>query len=120
MTRLINALVSIAVLAAAACHPGPVLTPKEPASGTIAGMVSTDGNAAVPGRRVTAVDVASGARFDATTGVNGGYTIKVPEGRYRLEVELQPGEVIVKQPGETSVNKSDLDPKRNFTIGVKG
>jgi hypothetical protein len=117
--KVMNAVLMIAGLAAAACHPGPVLAPKEPVGGTIAGMVSTDGNAPLAGRKVTAVEVASGARFDATTGTNGGYTIKVPEGRYRLEVELRQGEVVVKQPDETHVNKSDLDPKRNFTIGVK-
>ena len=119
MMKVLNAVLIIAVLSTAACHPGPVLTPKEPVGGTIAGMVSTDGNAALAGRKVTAVEVASGARFDATTGTNGGYTIKLPEGRYRLEVELRQGEVVVKQPDETHVNKSDLDPKRNFTIGVK-
>ena len=61
----------------------------------------------------------NGARFDATTGVNGGYTIKVPEGTYRLEVELRPGEVVAKQPAETQIQKSDLDPRRDFTIAVK-
>jgi hypothetical protein len=63
--------------------------------------------------------VASGARFEATTGANGGYTIKVPEGTYRLEVELHPGEVVLKQPDQTRINKSDLDPQRDFTIAVK-
>ena len=121
MMRLNSALLLLAVLAAPACHPGPVIPgDKMPVGGTIAGMVSTDTNAAVPGRKVTAIDTASGARHEATTGANGGYTIKVPEGTYRLEVELRPGEVVAKQPGETRVNKSDLDPKRNFTIAVKG
>ena len=119
MTRFATALLLMAVLVSAGCHPGPILSPKEAVGGTISGMVSTDGNAAVPGRKVTAIDVASGARFDATTGVNGGYTMKVPEGTYRLEVELKPGEVVAKQPGETHIQKSDLDPRRDFTIAVK-
>jgi hypothetical protein len=117
--RMTSALSTIVLLLAVACHPGPVLSPKENVGGTIAGIVSTTGNTAVPDRKVTAIDVSSNARFEATTGANGGYTIKVPEGRYRLEVELRPGEAVVKQPGETQVNKSDLDPKRDFTIGVK-
>jgi uncharacterized protein YfaS (alpha-2-macroglobulin family) len=71
-------------------------------------------------RKVTAVHAASGAKFETTTGVNGGYTIKVPqEGRYRIEVELRDGEVITKQPGETDVNNGDLDPGRDFEITVK-
>jgi len=117
--KITNLLLSFAVVGAAACHPGPVLSPKLAANGTIAGIVSTTGNGAVADHKVTAIDVATGARFEATTGTNGGYTIKLPEGTYRLEIELRPGEVITKQPGETRVHKSDLDPHRDFTITVK-
>ena len=51
-----------------------------------------------------------------TTGTDGGYTIQVPEGTYRLEVQLRQGERVTKQPAETKVNKSDLDPHRDFVI----
>ena len=116
--RLFNTVLVCGLLTSAACHPGPVIGggPKASVGGTIAGIVSTDTKAAVPGRKVTAIDTATGTRYDATTGVNGGYTIKVPEGTYRIEVELRPGETLAKQPGETRVNKSDLDPGRNFVI----
>ena len=108
---------SFAVLAATACHPGPVLTPKTAGvGGTIAGIVSTEGNAAVPGRKVTAINVATGMRYEATTGANGGYTIQVPEGNYRLDVELRAGEMVIKQPPETKIDRSDLDPQLHFTI----
>ena len=103
----------------AACHPGPVLDtgPKPPVvGGTIAGIVSTDTNAPVQGRKVTATNVTSGQRYEATTAANGGYTIKVPQGTYRLEVQLVAGETVTKQPGETKVDKSDLDPHRDFVI----
>jgi hypothetical protein len=119
MLRLIQALILCAVASVAACHPGPVLSPKANVGGTIAGMVATDANSPLPGRKVTAVDVATGARHEATTGVNGGFTIKVPEGTYRLEVELRADEAVAKQPGETRVQKSDLDPRRDFTITIK-
>jgi hypothetical protein len=119
MSRLTHPLLVATLLLAAACHPGPVLTPKADVGGTIAGIVSTDGDAAVPGRKVTAVEVATGMRYDATTGANGGYTIKVPEGTYRLELELRANEVVVKQPPETRIQKSDLDPRRDFTITGK-
>ena len=114
--RLISVLVLFIVLVTAACHPGPILTPKLPAGGTIAGIVSSEANAAITGRKVTAIDVATGTRYEATTGANGGYTIQVPEGTYRLEVELGAGEVVVKQPAETRIDKSDLDPQLHFTI----
>jgi hypothetical protein len=72
-------------------------------------------------RKVTAIHATTGARFETTTGVNGGYTIKVPQqGRYRIEVELRDGEVIAKQPGETDVNNGDLDPGRDFEITARG
>ena len=112
----------LVALASVACHPGPVVDtgPRPPGSGTIAGIVTTEGNAALGGRKVTAVDTASGTKFEATTGSNGGYTIKVPEGTYRLEVELRPGEKVTKQPDETRVNRSDLDPRRDFVISSGG
>jgi hypothetical protein len=120
--RLFHTLLAFSLFTSAGCHPGPIIDtgPKPPSvGGTIAGIVSTDSKAAVPSRRVTAINTETGARFDATTGTNGGYTIKVPEGTYRLEVELRPGETLAKQPGETRINKSDLDPQRHFVITMK-
>jgi hypothetical protein len=87
--------------------------------GTIAGMVTaTGGTVPVAGRRVTAVNVATRATYDATTSVTGGYTIKVPEGTYRIQVELRGGEALARQPEDTQVNNGDLDPGRDFDITV--
>ncbi len=116
-------LVALAAVMAIACHPGPVVSagPDQPSvGGTIAGIVSTETKAPVPNRKVTATDVKTGAKFEAATGPNGGYTIKVTQGTYRLDVELLPGETVVKHPGETRINRSDLDPQRHFVLsGVK-
>ena len=60
-----------------------------------------------------------GMRYDATTGVDGGYTIQVPRGSYRLEVELHEGETVAKQPKQTRINNADLDPHRDFLITVR-
>lgn len=120
--RLRNTLLALCLLTSAACHPGPVVGGSSnlpPVGGTIAGIVSTDTNAAIPGRKVTAVNTGTGVRYEATTGTNGGYTIKVPEGVYRIELELQPGEALAKQPEETRVNRSDLDPHRNFVVTLR-
>ena len=113
-------LLLIATMATAGCHPGPIINTGggNPVGGTIAGIVSTESKIAVPTRKVTAIDVSSGARFEATTGENGGYTIKVPQGTYRLELELREGEKLTKAPGNTSVNRSDLDAQRDFVITV--
>jgi len=113
----------MSALLTAACHPGPVVNAgaKQPSvGGTIAGVVTTpDPAVAVPGRKVTAVETTKGSRYDTTTAANGGYTIQVPEGTYRIEVELRPGEAIAKQPDTTKVSNSDLDSGRDFVITVK-
>lgn len=98
---------------------GPIVdTGNRPANvgGTIAGLVRASGNAPLAGRTVTAVETQSGARFDATTATNGGYTLQVPAGTYRLEVELRAGERLETQPESTQVNVGDLDSDRNFLI----
>lgn len=122
MTRLPHALLVLVALAGAACHPEPVLqTGARPqVDGTIAGVVTTAAKSPVVGRKVTAVNTASGMRFEGTTGANGGYTIQVPQGAYRIEIELQTGEKLLKQPGETRINRSDLDANRDFVIGGSG
>jgi hypothetical protein len=113
----------VSTLVATACHPGPVVNAgaKQPSvGGTIAGVVSTpDPAVAVPGRKVTAVETTNGSRYDTTTAANGGYTIQVPEGTYRIEIELRPGEALSKQPDTTKVNNSDLDAGRDFVITAK-
>lgn len=120
--RLWSVPLAVGVACGIACHPGPVLNTGAgvSAGGTIAGIVSaTAGTVALSGRKVTAIETTTGARYDTTTAINGGYTIKVPVGMYRLELELRSGETIEKAPGETRVNKGDLDAGRNFVVTVK-
>jgi hypothetical protein len=118
--RLLALFVCVAALSIA-CHPGPIVDTKpNKVGGTIAGIVkTTDSSVAVPGRKVTVIDVKTGARHETTTGTNGGYTIQVPEGTYRFEIELRPGETLAKQPDQTHVNNSDLDASRDFVITIK-
>jgi hypothetical protein len=88
--------------------------------GTISGIVRASGsNAPLASRRVTATDVKTGATFEAVTASNGGYTMKVPVGGYRLDVELRAGESLVERPDELVINRSDLDAQRDFVIGSK-
>jgi hypothetical protein len=115
-------LATLLVLGSTACRTGtPVIDrgEKPPTQeGTIAGHVRTDGNAAVVSRLVRAVAIETGQKFETSTNNAGTYTLKVPPGRYRLEIELRPGEQLTKQPGETKINPSDLDPDRNFVIAA--
>jgi len=122
--RFENFVAGILLIAAVACapHQAAIDTGPKPAGvgGTIAGIVRiADSNAPLSGRKVTAINLANGARFEVTTADNGGYTIKVPTGKYRLELELRAGEAIAKQPEETDVNTSDLDPGRDFVVSVR-
>ena len=106
----------------AAAHGGPIVGGEQPPemSGTISGVVRAAGtNTPQPARRVTAVEVNTGAKYEATTATNGGYTMKVPVGTYRVEVELRPGEVATEAPDELVINQSDLDSGRDFVITIK-
>ena len=117
----VRLLATAALLTATlACAPrGPIVDAgarPEGVGGTIAGIV-TDGGTPIGGRKVTAVD-GTGRRFETSTASNGGYTIKVPAGDYRLEVETRAGEKVQEQPDATQVNVGDVDAGRNFVLAV--
>src|SRR3977135_3333747 len=105
--RLSVLLLCCVVMTAAACHPGPVIdagAKQPPVGGTIAGIVTTaDPSVAVPGRKVTATETATKWHYAPTTALNGAYTIKVPQGTYRIDVELHEGETLAKRPDETRI-----------------
>ena len=114
-------LTGLLLLSSMACAPrGPIVDfgEKPPGvGGTIAGAVlAGDGRTPVPSRKVAAIETSSGARFEVSTATNGGYTIKVPTGTYRLEVETRPNEVVATQPDPTEVNPSDIDADRDFVL----
>jgi hypothetical protein len=107
----------------AAAHGNPVIDATEPPAatpGTVSGIVRAEGaNTPLSARKVTAINVSTGEKFETSTAVNGGYTMKLPMGRYRLEVELRTNEIVAKGPGEIEINRSDLDSGRDFFIAVK-
>jgi len=122
--RLYNVLLGcLVVIASIACHWNkPVVdpTPSPSVGGTIAGIVSTaDSSVAVPGRKVTATEITKGEHYESTTAANGGYTIKVPEGTYRIEIELRPTETLIKQPAQTRITNGDMDSGRDFVITAR-
>ena len=115
--------VILAIVLAACAQRGPIMNAGDKiaaVSGTISGVVRASGsNAPLTGRKVTATDVSSGAKFDVTTAANGGYTIKVPLGKYRVEVELRQGESLAEAPADLEINTSDLDAGRDFLIASR-
>ena len=119
MRRLVLALI---LTSSVACHPSQPLAGgvKQPVGGTVSGAVSaTDTSVPVVGRKVTLTETTTNAHYDTTTAANGGYTIQVPRGTYRIELELRPGEALAKQPAETNVHVSDLDARRDFVVTLK-
>jgi len=119
--RVAVLILAVGLTACNAAH-GPVLDRGEKppnVKGTISGVVRQAGGGVVEGRKVAAVNVATGERIEATTGPNGSYTVQVPPGKYRLEVELLPGEKVTEQPAETTLTASDLDGRRNFVIASR-
>jgi len=86
-------------------------------TGTLSGIVTSSTGTPLEGRRVSAIDMSTEQHYDVTTASNGGYTIKVPPGRYRLEVELRGGDQLTKQPEQHQVNIGDVDEKLDFVIG---
>ena len=120
--KLFSALLLSMVLAGCGAT-GPAYDPgpRPDVGGSISGRVSAnDGTTALSGRKVTAVNVATGRRYDVSTSTNGGYTVRVPVGMYRLEVELRGGETITTQPEATiDIDRGDLDAARDFVISVQ-
>ena len=115
-------LIGALLLSSAACHHGRLMNggDKQHVGGTIAGIATTSARGVpLSGRKVTAVDVASGMQYNATTGVNGGYTIQVPRGKYRLAIELHDGETVSKAPADTTITNSDLDAQRDFVVTAR-
>jgi hypothetical protein len=112
----------MAVVAVLACRQAmPVIDPgPKPlqADGTISGTVrGPQGTSAIEGRTVEVVNLDTGARQRATTNNAGGFTFKVPPGRYRVVLTLVEGEVIVKEPPVMRVNRSDVDAHADFVLG---
>ena len=121
MERVAMLVLALTLTACNAAH-GPVLdrgTKPVNVNGTISGIVRLAGGGVAEGRKVTAINVTTGERTDSSTATNGGYTMKLPAGKYRLEVELRNGERVTEQPADTEITASDLDAGRNFIIGPR-
>ena len=111
-------LVSVMLAGCGATGPAYDPGPRPDVGGSISGRVSaSDGATALSGRKVTAVNLATGRRYDVSTSSNGGYTVRVPVGMYKVEVELRNGEVLVEQPeASIEIDRGDLDAARDFVI----
>ena len=108
-----------AALIGAACHPVPVVVKTSSAAigGTIAGVIHGPDDALLGDRAVSLVNTETGQRYDTKTGPNGGYSIRVPAGTYRLVVELKKGEQLDEE--ETALVLKSIDIEENGAADVK-
>ena len=89
------------------------------ADGTISGTVrGPEGTTPLDGRTVEVINLETGAKQTTTTNNAGGFTFKVPPGRYQVNLILRDGEVLSKRPGIMSINRSDVDAHADFVLGV--
>lgn len=113
MRRLaLHASLAAGVLVGAACHPATtvVTTTSAAIGGTIAGVVHGPADDALGDRNVSVVNIETGARFQTTTGPNGGYSMRVPPGTYRLEVQLRKREKL-SEDNPTILMSADAERK---------
>lgn len=123
MTGLWLSVGILALMLSGGCRRGvPVvdLGPKPPdAQGTITGIVrGPEGTTPVIGRMVEIVNAETGERHSTRTSDNGGFTIKLPAGKYRLELPLKEGETLVKRPGVIDLGKGDIDSRIEFVLAA--
>ena len=113
----------LALLFAGGCRRGvPVVDTgaKPPAArGTITGIVrGPEGTSPMTGRTVEVINTATGERHTVQTTSNGGFTIELPAGKYRLELALHDGETIVKKPGIVTLDRGDIDSHIEFVLSA--
>lgn len=122
MSAFLLFTIGIVALFGTGCRRGmPVIDPSPGvtnANGTISGTVrGPEGAGSIEGRQVEVVNVDTGEVQRTTTSNVGGFTFKVPPGRYRVQVALLEGERVLKGPGVMNVNRSDVDAHADFIIG---
>jgi hypothetical protein len=112
-----------ALVFATACRRGvPVVdTAPKPAvaNGTITGTVTgPDGRFPVASRAVTVINLDTGERRTVRTSSTGGFTVKTAPGRYRVDLQLRPGESILKAPDIVTLDRGDIDSHIAFVVGT--
>jgi carboxypeptidase family protein len=101
-------LIAAAIGFGVTCHPRPTILTTSSAAigGTIAGVLTGPPDAGLGDRTVAVINIDTGQRYETTTGTNGGYSLRVPPGTYRLEVQLRAGEQLAENSGSQLLLKN--------------
>jgi hypothetical protein len=84
---------------------------------TLSGTVrAPEGSSSIEGRAVEVINIQTDERHRLTTGNSGEFTIRVKPGKYRVEVALQQGESLIKQPGVMHVSRTRADTHADIVI----
>ena len=75
---------------------------------------------AVDGRIVELVNLTTSERTRVATDEDGGYTVRVQPGDYRVELTLRDGEALVREPGVIHVNRAGGTADGDFVVGTSG
>ena len=87
-----------------------------PSLATLTGTVrGPRGASSIEGRPVEVINIETNERHRVTTNARG-FAIKVKPGKYRVQVALQDGESLIRQPGVMHVSRSDDDAHADFVI----
>jgi hypothetical protein len=70
----------------------------------------------VAGRTVDIINVETNERHTVTTADDGGFSIELAPGKYRCEVQLQPGETLVKHPEVVSLDRGEIHAHVEFVL----
>ena len=113
----------VALLLSTACQSGAARVdtgPKPPvAQGTISGTIrGLEGTSPVSGRTVEIVNIVTGERHSTTTSPSGGFTSHLPQGKYRFELALRNGEMLVARPEVVTLDKAGTDPHVEIVLGA--
>jgi hypothetical protein len=84
-------------------------------TGTVRGSLGTS---PMDGRRVEVVNVNTGERQRGTINGSGGFSFKLPPGKYRVELALRDGESLVRQPGVIDLDRTDAGAQAHFVVGT--
>ena len=84
---------------------------------TLSGTVrAPEGPSSLGGRAVEVINIETDERQRTTTGNSGEFTVRVKPGKYRVEVRLQQGESLIKQPGVMRVSRTEPDTHADIVI----
>jgi hypothetical protein len=83
-------------------------------NGTVQGPTS-----GVPARMVTVISESTGQRRSVLTRPTGGFTLAVPPGKYRVEVQLLRGERLLRSPANVEVAPGAIDGHVDFVVGLE-